>query len=188
MKIMKVKIRFLEPILGTVPKDKEIYKTYIESKNPNSKEDETVDIQEVEERGWTGFMQDENGIYIFNYMVKGFLKHAGNVLKDNLRIKNLRAKIEDYVFINPRKIYFGKKEVDGVIERPLRGMTMQGPRIALARSDYIKEGTEIEFNIEIIPNKEIDEEVIKTLLEYGKYMGLGQFRGGSYGTFEVINS
>ena len=185
-----VKIRLTTDLLGTVPKNKEIFSTYIETKKPkNQTEEETENIEEIEEAGWTGFMQDEKGIFIYDYMIRGFLKNAGNILKDELKLKNLRSKISDRVFIFPRKIYLGKSEPDGVLERPLRGMTAKGPRVSLARSDYIAAQTEISFSIDIIGGgKEITENLIWKLLEYGKYCGLGQWRNGSYGRFEVMKN
>ena len=74
----------------------------------------------------------------------GFLKESGNTLKDQLGIRNLRSKIDQYIYILPRRIHFAKKP-DGVLERPLRAMTMQGPRVALTRSDMVKAGTRLEF-------------------------------------------
>ncbi len=62
-------------------------------------------------------------------------------------------------------------------------MTMQGPRVTLVRSDYIADGTELVATIRIISNKEVTADVIREILEYGKYRGLGQFRNGSYGQF-----
>lgn len=186
-KKIKVKIRLTEPMLGTVPKDPEVYKRFIESKKPPEvEEDETETVEKLEERGWTGFHKDEKGIFIYDYMIKGLLKTAGNNLKDVVGIANLRARIEELVFIFPRKIYLGKKEPDGVIERPLRAMTMQGPRITLARSDYVKEGTTISFEIHYLRTAKIRAKLLRHLLEYGRYKGLGQFRGGSYGRFEIL--
>lgn len=174
-------------MLGTVAKDPEIYKTYIESKKPESvTEDESLTVDKIEEKGWTGFHRDENGLFIYEYMIKGFLKSAGNVLKDIVKIKALRSKIDDYVFIAPRRIYLGQNEPDGYIERPIRVMTMQGPRVSLIRSDYIKAGKELEFTITLIAHKEINMRIINTLLKHGELMGLGQFRNGGYGRFDVI--
>ena len=187
MQELKMKIKLLEPMLGTVAKDPDVYKTYIESKKPETiTEEEYLTVEKIEEKGWTGFHSDENGLFIYNYMIKGFIKNAGNVLKDEIKIKALRSKIDNYVFINPRRIYLGQKDPDGYIERPLRAMTMQGPRVTLARSDYINAGKELEFTLVLLPHKEVTEEVIMRLFEYGKLMGLGQFRNGSYGSFEVI--
>lgn len=182
------KIELLTEMLGTVTKDPEVYKTYIESKKPEEKngEDEYLTIDKVEEKGWTGFRRDDKGLFIYEYMVKGFLKNAGNILKDIVKIKALRSKIDNYVFILPRRIYIGQNEPDGMIERPLRAMTAQGPRVTLARSDFIKAGKIIEFEIVLVSHKELKWKVIDELLEYGELMGLGQFRNGGYGRFKVV--
>jgi hypothetical protein len=185
--IKKVEIEFINPMLGTVPKDPEIYKTFIETKKPETEKDEEhTSVEKIEEKGWTGFHKDDKGYFIYNYMIKGFLKNAANNLKEQLGKKALKSKINNFVFIEPRKIYFGKKEVDGVLERPLRAQTAQGPRVTLARSDYMNEETRIKFNIIILDHPEIKESLIDTLLEYGKLMGLGQFRNGEYGSFKLV--
>lgn len=194
------RIRFLHPILGTVPKDKEIYKNYIESKKPpTTEENEADNIEEIEEKGWTGFMADANGLFLYNYMVLGFLKAAGEVLSSLFtvekekkgvttaeKLKGIKSKIDKFVFCSPRRIYFNKQVPDGSIERPIRVMTRQGIRVSLTRSDYVNAGTELEFTLQLIPNKEITWDVIETLLQYGEYSGLGQFRNGSYGQFEWL--
>ena len=181
-------IELVTEMLGTVAKDPDVYKTYIESKKPEALngEDEYLTVEKVEEKGWTGFHKDESGLFIFEYMIKGFLKHAGNILKEVAKIKALRSKIDDYVFIQPRRIYLGQDKPDGFIERPLRAMTMQGPRVTLARSDYIGAGKKIVFQITLLPHKEISWEVIDKLLAYGELAGLGQFRNGGYGRFVVL--
>ena len=181
-------IRLETEMLGTVTKDPEVYKTYIESKRPEGVEGEAeyLTVEKVEEKGWTGFHRDENGLFIYEYMVKGFLKHSGNVLKDSLKVKALRSKIDDFLFVTPRRIYLGKMEPDGVVERPLRAMTMQGPRVTLARSDYVDAGLEVGFEITLLPHKDLTWEVVDTLLEYGQLSGLGQFRNGGYGRFVVV--
>jgi len=186
------KIQFLTKMLGTVPKNKEVYTTYIATKGPEVNGDEEIKtVEEIEEKGWTGFHQDEKGLFIYSYMILGFLKNALQVLMENKTVKKVPAYkkwMDSMVFINPRRLYFNKDQPDGMIERPLRAMTAQGPRITVTRSDYIGEGQEIKFEVEVFRNsKGIDHELIEKLLEYGKYQGLGQWRGsGRYGQFEVI--
>lgn len=190
-----VKIRLLEDILGTVPKNKEIYGTYIESLKPQSedqdKETDTVpeDPDKKERAGWTGFHTDEEGLFIYDYMVKGFIKNAANVLKDDpsIKLKNLRSKLTNFVFVFPRRIHLGKKEPDGVFERPLKGVTAQGVIVTLVRSDVVKAGTEISFRLFLMHHKEVTKEILRLLFEYGKLQGLGQFRNGSFGRFEVVS-
>lgn len=184
---LKIKVILLTPMLGTVPKNKEIYTAFVASKNPDGIDNAEVEtVEDIEEKGWTGFHSDENGLFIYEYMVKGMLKNAGNVLKDIQKIKALRSKIDNYVFIKPRRIYLDKKVPDGILERPLRAQTMQGPRVTLTRSDYVNAGTEFEFEVLLIPHKEVTEQLIMTLFEYGQLMGFGQFRNGGYGRFEII--
>ena len=193
----KFQIRLLEAQLGTVPKDPEIYKAYIENKardiqkanNNGVAEDESVNVEKIEEKGWTGFhADDDNGLFIYNYMIKGFLKTAIQVLLESGSIKKITAYkswIDKMVFIHPRKLYFRLKEPDGVLERPLRAMTAKGPRVSLARSDYVDRGRTIDFEIELFKNsKGLNFEAIEKALEYGQYMGLGQWRSGGSGRFE----
>lgn len=188
MEKREYQIELSTEMLGTVTKDPEVYRTYIESKKPESLngEDEYLTVEKIEEKGWTGFHKDEQGLFIYEYMIKGFLKHAGNTLKEGVKIKALRSKLDDYCFISPRKIYLGQNEPDGFIERPLRAMTAQGPRVTLARSDFINPGKRIGFEITLLPHKEISWEVIDKLLAYGELSGLGQFRNGGYGRFKVM--
>jgi hypothetical protein len=123
-------------------------------------------------------------------MIKGFLKNAGNVLKDvdEIKVKSLRSKIDNYLFVTPRRVYLGKTEPEGYFERPLRAMTQKGPRVTLARSDQVNEGLLISFEISLIPHKELSWTLIDELFEYGKLMGLGQFRNGGFGRFEVVSA
>lgn len=180
----KITIELLEPMLGTIPKNEKVYKTFIESKNPKGEED-GVDMEKLEEKSWTGFHKDEEGIFIFDYMVKGFMKNAGNVLKEPVGIKALKSKIEDTCFIYPRRIRPDKDILPEPVERPLRGMTKMGPITCLARSDVLPRGTKFEFTLEKIGNK-ITDKALNSIFDYGTRKGLGQFRNGGYGRFKVL--
>jgi hypothetical protein len=197
-------LEFITKMLGTVPKDPDVYAKHIvetgKRLNKNTEktdadiEAETETVEEVEEKGWTGFHRNGSGIFIYEYMVKGFLKSAYEIAFKKKLVKKVVAvgrMIDKTVIIDPRRIHFiDKQTADGYIERPLRGMTMRGERITVVRSDYVKGGTKIKFNIEIIKNyatknsTAIDMEMIELLLRYGEIVGLGQWRGsGGYGRF-----
>ncbi len=145
-------------------------------------DEEVATVPDAEKAGWTGFHQDEKGCFMYNYALLGFLKEAGNTLKEQLGIRALKSKIDQYIFVEPRRIRL-KAAPDGVLERSLRAMTMQGPRVTLVRSDYIDAGTELTATVRILQNKEVTGNVIREILEYGQFRGLGQFRNGSYGQF-----
>lgn len=188
IKIYDLTLTLIEPMLGTVPKNKDIYTDYIASKAEKSKSenadiaDEIATVPVNEERGWTGFHEDEQGIFVYDYLIKGFIKEAGNVLKDEKGVKALKSKLDSYLFVFPRHIYVGTKP-DDVFERPLRAMTMQGPRVTLVRSDMVNAGTVLKCELRLLKHKEINEDLLRELLDYGQFQGLGQFRNGSFGRF-----
>jgi hypothetical protein len=184
MKTIKYRITLTEPMLGTVPKNKELHSTFIASKISEVQGvEETENVEDLKERGYTGFMSDDKGLFVYDYLFRGFLKNSANVLKDNVKIKALKSKLTNYVFVTPRKIYLGKTKPDGVLERSLRADTPMGLRVTLTKSDYVSEGTAFDIEITFIPHKEVNEEVVEELLGYGKFQGLGQWRNASYGRF-----
>ena len=188
MEELKYRITLIEKMLGTVPKNKEVFSRYIASERTGP--EEIANVPEGEESGYTGFFTKPDGIHLYDYHIKGFLKEAGNVLKESLKLKNLKSKLDNFVFVFPREIFL-KGKPDGVLERPLRVMTMHGFRVSLAKSDYVDAGLSFEITIKLLPHKEISREVIETLLDYGALKGLGQWRNGSWGRFaweKVIGS
>jgi hypothetical protein len=181
--IYNVTIQLTEPLLGTIPKREGVYTEYIATKAPEPPADETppVDLDE-EGKGWTGFYLGPDGEPLLkDYQIKGFLKEAGNTLKTQVGIKALRSKIDNQLFVFPRSIPLGP--VAGALERPLRAMTMQGPRVTVVRSDYVDVDTQFGVEIHVLDGSEIKEATLATLLDYGAYYGLGQWRNGGYGRF-----
>ncbi len=215
-----VVIQLTQDFLGTVPKDKKVWSSHIQAKvkdlSPEEAEEELTTIQEVEEKGWTGFHADEQGIFIYHYMLKGFLKTAAETLQDIGMIPKIVAykkRIDNFVFIYPRRIRFTNgnggviaqeddtvtgdeinKKLQGIIEkpdsdleRPLRTMTRQGPRVTVAKSDVVKAGRTLSFDIALLPSRKgFDWVDIEECFDYGRYNGLGQWRAsGGYGTFDI---
>jgi hypothetical protein len=183
-----VTIKLNEQLLGTIPKNKDLYKDFIASKAVDAglaAEEEIATVQEIEEKGWTGFHQDEDGPFLYDYAVKGHLKESARTLKQFGALKQLQDKFTRYVFVTPRKIRL--PEVAGYNERPLRALTAQGPRVTLVRSDYVDAGTEITFGVTIIEVGGIKLACLKEVLAYGQFLGLGQWRSGGWGRFEVVS-
>lgn len=194
-------------LLGTVPKNKEVYADYIAKKATDKGIEidipaELETVQELEEKGWTGFHTDNQGIFIYDYLIKGNIKANMESLIQSGTIKKITAyksHLDKWLFINPRKIRFYEQapgEKDGnlilidkphdVLERPLRAMTMQGPRVSLTKSDIIKAGSLFTFEISILDNPFFKDEQIRQALDYSQFYGLGQWRGsGGYGRFEI---
>lgn len=207
---------FTQPVLGTIPKDRNVFENFImdqaktEMEKDRAAEDADRVPEEMESRGWTGFYEDELGRPILmDYQFKGFLKNAGNIMKgivgsrtvavkpkkgeedtgktkNEVGIKNLRSHIEQTVFVSPRQIVLADKP-DDVLERPLRAMTMQGPRVTVVRSDMINPGRRYDLEISVLKDSVVTEKVIRDLLSYGEQSGLLQWRNGGYGRFAVVS-
>ena len=198
MESYKVTIELDEDFLGTVPKDKQIWGPTLH-KDKNVAEElltgEISTIPEDEEEkssGYTTFMRDEDGIFIYNYMIQGFLRENGNTLKDDLGVKNLKSKLENNLFIRPRRIRFYQEEdvvrdYDATLPRSLRTIGKQGPRTMIQKSDLVSAGSRLTFTLTLHDHKELTSDVLQAILEYGQYRGLGQWRNGGYGTFHVVS-
>jgi len=209
------RIRFTEDLLGTVPKNPEVYKSHIAAKAremivkeaakgvPLASGKEATDMQveiaiaeeeesleDIEEKGWTGFHTDKEGPFLFDYAIKGFLCEAARALREwgegEKNVKQLQDKVKRYVFVFPRKIRL--PHVTSSLERSLRAQTAQGPRVTVVRSDVVPTDTEIDFQIKVFKatGVRITRNMLLDILEYGTLIGIGQWRTGGHGRFEVV--
>jgi len=154
---------------------------------------QAMDPEEVIQGIWTGFVtlaSDE--LALENRNVKAMLKESANIVKAlpdaQVRGKQipLRARLAERVFINPRLIRITK---DGVgitepesVERPIHVMTMQGPRTALKRTDFV-EGVDLACHLEVLDDGAITEKLLRLILDHGSRNGIGTDRSTGAGTF-----
>lgn len=194
---MKIRITLTERMLGTKSANMDLFTDYIASKAPDgdAKKEELETAKHKEEAGTTIFHRDADGeIIIWNYQIKGFLKEAGDAIRQcstsevgptgkGKKWGSLKAKVDNFVFVYPRQIKLGTKEPAEWCERPLRVMTMQGPRVSVAKSEVIASGTSFEVEINILKGAPITEKMIEQILDYGQLKGLGQWRNAGNGSF-----
>lgn len=204
---MKVRIKLLEEMLGTKSANIDLFTDFIASKceDDSLRKQELETAEHREEAGTTVFHRNEAGFLIlWDYQIKGFLKESGDInrilhasegkslgtkLEKPIKPRstpwsNIRGKIDNFIFIRPRQISLGKTQPDKWCERSLRVMTMQGPRVSVAKSETVSAGTEFEFTILFDENSPITQKMITEILDYGIYKGLGQWRNSGRGTFE----
>lgn len=186
----KIELVFTEPLLGTVPLNKEIYADYIRTKAvgvPEEKLDEEMDtVMDSDEKGVTGFHEVDGGPVLMDYAIKGFFKEACYFMRRipktaSSKLAAFRKIIDGLVFVFPRYIPL---EVNGetyLLRRPLRGNTAQGERVSLAGSVTAPIGTKCQFTIMVL--NDVSEEILREWLEYGALHGLGQWRNASWGRF-----
>jgi len=191
MKELKVRITFIEEVLGTANSDKDIHEEFIASKAPDapSREEEVaaLGVEEVVLKGKTVFPRNNAGEPIlWNYQVKGFFKSAakvGSYMGGDYKLSAYKQKIDLLVFINERQIPLilpNGKEMRSC-QRPLRAQTMQGERVALANSETCPAGTTATFTVRVLDDNLMP--FVKQWLDYGIYNGFGAWRNSSKGSF-----
>ena len=188
---LKVKLTFTDEVLGMMPADKEIHENYIASKAPDAstieEEVAAVGVEEVVEKSRTVFPRDAEGKpFIWDYQVRGMFKDAIGMLRrisgsESAKLKNYKKVIDGLVFVKERKVPISLSGEIGDCQRPLRAETAQGPRIALANSETVPEGSSIEFTI-LLLDKGL-EKVIRECLDYGALRGMCQWRNSGKGRF-----
>lgn len=206
--VYQVRAKFITPVLGAVPYDKEIYAAWILANaekagielTEEQVEQELASIQDLEEKGWTGFHRDEDGNpFEYNYTWKGFMKEACGTLRRVSGTSSAKGSMQAYkkilnglVKVKPRQIfYILPDELDPldleVLERPLRASGPGGERVALARSDILPPGTEMAFQVHVVSGGPVSMTVMKEWFEHGAdFIGYRQWRSGGFGIFEVL--
>ena len=192
---MKVRITFINEVLGTANSDPNIHAEFIASKAPDapSREEEVaaLGVEEVVEKSKTIFPRNKEGNPIFwDYQLKGFFKDSCSALsrckgaeiaKQSCAMKAYKKIIDGCIFVMPREIPINLSGEITDCQRPLRAQTMQGERVALANSESIPSGSSIECTILCLNDDH--EKAVLEWLEYGKYKGLGAWRNASHGNF-----
>lgn len=196
LKTMKVRLTFTEPLLGMSPANEQIYRDYIGSKAPDASkvEDEVaaLGVEAVVEKAMTVFPRLEDGTpFLWDYQMKGFFKGVCSYLwkvsgTESNKIKAYKKAIDGLIFVTPRRSPFrspdGKPLEVGKCERPLRAQTPQGDRVALACSEEIPAGAQIELEILMMDDK-AHEKAVREWLDYGVWSGIGQWRNSGKGRF-----
>ena len=191
MRKINVHLRFIDEALGTTAANKEIYSQFIASKAPDAAtmEDEVAAFgaDAVAEKGTTVFPKLEDGTpYMYDYQVKGAFKESCGMLRRatdtrSAKVKAYKKEIDGLVFVSPRRIPLVMPEggETGICERPLRATTMQGDRVALARSETVPAGTTMDFSVTCLNDSMVP--VVIEWLQYFRLHGLSQWRNSGKG-------
>lgn len=201
MKTARIKLTFLEPVLGSSPNNEEIYTEFIGSKAEDApslaEEVAALGDDVVAEKGTTVFPRDNDGTPIFwSYQIEGFFKGTCGFLRTvpgtlSSKLKAYKKEIDGRIFVagdesptnkTGRKIRINNAFPMDLYQRPLRAQTAQGERVSLACSERIPEGANCEFNITCLIDD--DTKMVEEWLDFGRRNGMGQFRNGGHGRFK----
>lgn len=196
MKQMKVRLTLTEPMLGTKSANEELFTDYIAGKRPEGPAADELEAEkrlndecDEREKSMTCFHRTDDGQpMLYDYMCKGFFKDSCGALRTVPKTKSSALKaykkiIDGQIFVAERRIplVMPKGGKIGICERPLRAQTMQGERVALAKSESVPAGTTMTFTITML-NPDL-ERVVREWLDYGALRGLGQWRNSGMGRF-----
>jgi hypothetical protein len=229
--LSKVTMSFTMPVLGMSPNNPKIFTEFFAERASNSanadeehvalvdkfkrqavmagmeiKTDEDLEafITLQVNKQKTVFPQDENGLFMWDYQLRGFFKEQVGALINLGEITNLtnyahRKAVDQFLLITQRRNYFtrdGKNilAADGEITRTLRVMTPQGERVSLACSETINPPANLEFTVQVfLPDKAqkktmavFDKDTLRACLEFGSVHGFGQWRSGGNGRFTFV--
>lgn len=199
---LEVEIEFIDEILGSQPSNEEVYTNFIATKIPEENlseaEKQKMAIRTVEEgveKGTTIFPVNENGeFFVYGYQIRGFFKSACQSYKNvpsslSSKVKAHKKLVDTHIFIKDNENVFysptNEEIKTSINERPLRASTMQGERVALARSESLPAGIRCRFVVQTLLESELD--LVKEWLSYGKLNGLGQWRNSGKGRFVVLS-
>ena len=204
---LKVRIKWIDDVLGSTPGDPQIHETYIASKAPDAmsikEEIEAVGMDEVIAKGKTIFPKVDGEPVLWSYQVRGFFKSACAALKmdddsESSKVTAYKKLIDRAVFVFPdaddrtgRAIRIHTDEPISDCPRSLRASTPQGERTAIADSERISQGAWADFDVVLLTDKiQIKGktylslvDLVKEWLDYGEFCGIGQWRSSGKGAF-----
>lgn len=206
MKKIKVKLTFIEPVLGTWPNNQNVAREFIASKSPDAAtvEDEVaaLGVDFVADKGMTVFPRNDAGEpVLYDYQIKGFFKDSCGMLSriggktetgkkkavnESGKITAYKKVIDGLIFVSPRMIPIHVSGEMTECQRPLRAQTAQGERVSLANSEQIPADSTCEF--EVLCMDDSHEKAVLEWLDYGVLRGIGQWRNSGKGRFsyEII--
>ena len=208
-----VRLQWLAPILGASPASPKAMAAWVKIAARHDRDGiEILDINEdkgtvdkvavedgvkvelsEDKQGHTVFWRDgENRPCIMGYQFRGFLINAATVLKEDFkfpgRMANKFAEPIRLVRNNTQVLPFSTPiadKIDGIFGRPVRGMTMQGPRISINVSEVVLRPKPSTFRLNVRRASGIGLDDIIHLLEYGQVEGISQWRSGGWGRFKA---
>ncbi len=199
----KVKLKFQNEFAAGIPEDPNQLLSFLEARQPRTKPEGATPIEELAkgvaeeilapetggEAAITTTFKVKDGVLVYEARgVKSHIKDCANVLKEQLGVKGLKAKVADRLQVEPQfiKLHKDGKELtapDGREIRPITTMTRQGPITAVKIVNYLMQ-PEMEFTLLVLDDGLVTKELLETLMTYGgRIKGLGQDRNLGWGRY-----
>lgn len=134
--------------------------------------------------GWATFARNDDGLYYEGRCVRGHIKDCATQVSGLFepKITALKAKVANKVYVMTDVIPLGAKKIAGTEQRFVQVMTRMGPRSTIKYIDYLESPT-LSFQLNVLNDGVITEEILRTLFEYGSIHGMGQERSTGWGRY-----
>lgn len=129
----------------------------------------------------SGFLVDNNGIYIRGYQFNAMFKDAAQRMKATMKQKGLGNTIRDGGLLFPDKIYLGVPP--SIVERPVK------PDNGPANISIFQTASDIDLALPsaVLDNGDLPDELFKQIWVVAQGIGIGAHRHLGYGRFEVLD-
>jgi len=198
----KIHGKFLNEVLGGLPKNENLTKTFLATKKGLTAEtlnvaeemiresQELATVEKQMEKSTNIFPRDENGLYLNGYQMMGALKEAMSIQRS---ITMWRSKIQNGVRVLPDRIYLTKNGTPitsngDFIESVVHADTPQGPISGLCQTEILQGSPEFECELWVGKQRGvpiISDKILKNLLEHIEITGVGAKRRMCYGMLKL---
>ena len=130
----------------------------------------------------SGFLLDEDGIYIRGYQINAMLKDAAQRMKATMKVKGLGNTIRDGGLLFPDRIYLGVAPT--IVERPVH----PDGKPSNIKIFQVAEGVKLTVPCAVLENGDLPETLFGQMWTVAQGIGLGANRHLGYGRFEVSHT
>jgi hypothetical protein len=200
--VYRVTIQIRDRICGGMPRNAGLIESWVKATTGHkdeqaenlAKADLELLVNEVAEKSWIGFGEDAGGLLIQARQIKACIKQSATVLGVIKKKKGSRQILAEGMEVKATdggdRIHLGVKEPTGTHENAIHVMTLQGPRTALRRMDYVTR-PRLAFEVWILrtapqEDRHIGEEDLVHILRHAQENGLGASRSQGEGKFHVV--
>jgi hypothetical protein len=210
--VYQVQLRMTGRFAASLPRTMEEIKKMLENRMPANPPADYVPIEELADQvaekvgapaegeeeeefkfGWATFARNDDGLYYEGRCVRGHIKDCATQVSGLFepKITALKAKVANkvYVMTDVIPLLMGgplvrAKEIAGTEQRFVQVMTRMGPRSTIKYIDYLNSPTlSFHFQLNVLNDGVITEEILHTLFEYGSIHGMGQERSTGWGRY-----
>ena len=205
-------MEFEERLCGSFPQNPDLVEKMLRTRNKKTDEEtlnELIEeslqtIGDEEEAEFTvGFQRVEEDrpnagrFFLRGGTVKAHLKDCANQVKDFAGIKAFKAKLANKVYVSEYRLFPMKENSngdppeyyatpDGQYDQPVHAMTQRGPINALKSIQYLQRPV-LRCTLKVLTgDKEVTQEAIETVLEYGAIHGYGGERSLGEGRYQWL--